>query len=178
MAAGESADITTATESKGEGRFIGELRSVSVRTQRPNQHDSARAEKFHPNFSKPRALVGALKQVADLTEPTDRSRVHGPRKCAMKIIETLHKDSLASSAIVEVVEQEIADIDEMLVMVDGAIGLDYSVDVRLVSTESPPEMRTIAGERIPMRQHHFQKPKEIRKQKRYYEVLLRRDLTH
>jgi hypothetical protein len=64
MAAGESADITTATESKGEGRFIGELRSVSVRTQRPNQHDSARAEKFHPNFSKPRALVGALKQVS------------------------------------------------------------------------------------------------------------------
>jgi hypothetical protein len=47
MAAGESADITTATDSKGEGRFIEELRSVSVRTQRPNQHNSAPAEKFH-----------------------------------------------------------------------------------------------------------------------------------
>jgi hypothetical protein len=96
----------------------------------------------------------------------------------MKIIETLHNDSLASSAIIEVVEDEIADIDEMLVMVDGVTGLDYSADVRLVSTGGPPEMRTFAGERIPMRQHHFQKPREIRKQKRYYEVLLRRDLTH
>jgi hypothetical protein len=47
MAAGESADITTATDSKGEGRFIEELRSVSVRTQRPNRHNSAPAEKFH-----------------------------------------------------------------------------------------------------------------------------------
>ena len=47
MAAGESADITTATDSKGEGRFIQELRSVSARTQRPNRHNSAPAEKFH-----------------------------------------------------------------------------------------------------------------------------------
>ncbi len=96
----------------------------------------------------------------------------------MKIVETLHKDSLVSSAIIEVLEQEMADIDEMLVMVDGAIGLDYSADVRLVSTDSPPEIRTIAGERMPLRQHHFHKPNEIRQQKRYYEVLLRRDLTH
>jgi hypothetical protein len=96
----------------------------------------------------------------------------------MRIFETLHKDSLASSAIIEVVENEIADIDEMLVMVDGVTGFDYSADVRLVSTDSPPEMRTIAGERMPLRQHHFQKPHEIRQQKRYYEVLLRRDLTH
>lgn len=96
----------------------------------------------------------------------------------MRIVEVLHKDSLTSSAVVEVGEQEIADIDEMLVMVDGMIGFDYSADVRLVSTDSPPEMRIIAGERIPMRQHHFQKTKEIRGQKRYYEVLLRRDLTH
>ena len=95
----------------------------------------------------------------------------------MKIIETLHKDSLSSCAIIEVVENEIADIDEMLVMVDGVIGFDYSADVRLVSTDGPPEMRTIGGQRLPMRQHHFHKPKEIRQQKRYYEVLLRRDLT-
>jgi hypothetical protein len=52
----------------------------------------------------------------------------------------------------------IADIDEMLVMVDGVIGFDYSADVRLVSTDGPPEIRTIAGERTPLRQHHFQKP--------------------
>ena len=43
----------------------------------------------------------------------------------MKIVETLHKDSLSSCAIIEVVENEIADIDEMLVMVDGVIGFDY-----------------------------------------------------
>jgi hypothetical protein len=85
---------------------------------------------------------------------------------------------LASSAIVEIVENEIADIDEMLVMVDGITGFDYSADVRLISTDGPPEIRTIAGERTPLRQHHFFKPKEIRQRKRYYEVLLRRDLTH
>ena len=85
---------------------------------------------------------------------------------------------LACFPVVEVVENEIADIDEMLVMVDGVIGFDYSADVRLVSTDRPPEMRTIGGQRLPMRQHHFHKPKEIRQQKRYYEVLLRRDLTH
>ena len=96
----------------------------------------------------------------------------------MKIVETLHKDGLSSSAIIEVIEDEIADIDEMLVMVDGVIGFNYSADVRLVSTDSPPEMRTIAGQRTPMRQPHFHLPREIRQQKRYYEVLLRRDLTH
>ena|SRR5271154_5438851 len=117
-------------------------------------------------------------QIVELTEPTDRSRVYVQRKYAMKIVETLHKDSLSSCAIIEVVENEIADIDEMLVMVDGVIGFDYSADVRLVSTDGPPEMRTIGGQRLPMRQHHFHKPKEIRQQKRYYEVLLRRDLTH
>ena len=37
----------------------------------------------------------------------------------MKIVETLHKDSLVSSAIIEVLEQEMADIDEMLAMLDG-----------------------------------------------------------
>ena len=96
----------------------------------------------------------------------------------MRIVETLHKDSLASSAIIEVLENEIADINEMLNMIDGVIGLDYSADVRLVSTDGPPEMRTIAGRRMPLRQHHFHKPNENRQQKRYYEVLLSRDLTH
>ena len=130
-----------------------------------------------------RSLVAApnrapLKEPIDLTEPMYRSRVGCQREYAMRIVETLHKDSLASSAIIEVVENEIADIDEMLVMVDGVTGFDYSADVRLVSTDSPPEIRTIAGERMPLRQHHFHKPDEIRQQKRYYEVLLRRDLTH
>ena len=134
MAAGESADITTATDSKGEGRFVEELHSVAVRNATPEpaylRSRGKVPQRFRrtiaftwPNFSRPRALR-TLKQEVDLTEPTDRSRVHGPRKCAMKIVETLHKDSLASSAIVEVVEHEIADIDEMLVMVDGVIGFD------------------------------------------------------
>ena len=96
----------------------------------------------------------------------------------MRIVETLHKDSLSSSAIIEVVEDEIADIDEMLVMIDGVVGFDYSADVRLVSTDVPPEMRTIAGHRMPLRQQHFHRPTEIRQQKRYYEVMLSRDLTH
>jgi hypothetical protein len=111
IAAAESAEITTATDNKGEGRFIEELHSVSVRTQRPNRHNSARAEKVPrrfrrtvaftwPNFSRPRALLRTLKQGVDLMEPIYRSRVHGKRKYAMKIVETLHKDSLSSCAII------------------------------------------------------------------------------
>ncbi len=96
----------------------------------------------------------------------------------MKIVETLHKDSLSSSAIIEVVEDEIADIDQMLVMIDGVTGEGYSADVRLLSTVGPPEMRTVAGERMPLRQPRLHKPAEIRRRKRYYEVLLTRDLRY
>jgi len=66
----------------------------------------------------------------------------------------------------------------MLVMIDGVIGGEYSADVRLVSTDGPPEMRTVAGQRMPLRQHRSLEPNEIRQRKRYYEVLLVRDLTH
>jgi hypothetical protein len=59
----------------------------------------------------------------------------------------------------------------MLVIVDGVTGFDYSADVRLVSTDGPPEIRTTGGQRMPLRQHHFQKSDQIRQRKRYYEVL-------
>src|ERR1700733_7707374 len=80
MAAGESAEITTATDNKSEGRFIGELHSVSVRTQRPSRENSARAEKFHSAsaerlLSPARHLADLFQARAllrvDLTEPTD-----------------------------------------------------------------------------------------------------------
>jgi hypothetical protein len=49
------------------------------------------------------------------------------------------------SAIIEVNENEVADFDAMALMVD-APGGDYSVDVRLVSTSSPPEIQNVGGQ--------------------------------
>src|ERR1700677_2156310 len=97
MAAGESADITTATDNKGEGRFIEELHSVSVRTQRPNRHNSARAEKFH-GVSFIRLFVKESKDVggAERCDLEGRSGVTvlerpsktGASKCPMKVTGT------------------------------------------------------------------------------------------
>ena len=81
MAAGESAEITTATDNKGEGRFIGELHSVSVRTQRPSRHNSARAEKFHISSAGRVAFIWP--NFSDLTEPTDCSALNNSPERAL-----------------------------------------------------------------------------------------------
>jgi hypothetical protein len=79
MAAGESADITTATDSKGEGRFIEELHSVPVRTQRPNRHNSARAEKFHCRGCwRLRADLGEAWEFVGPPEPLQSARIYDP----------------------------------------------------------------------------------------------------
>ena len=95
----------------------------------------------------------------------------------MKIIEVLHRDDLISNAIVEVLEDEIADIDKMLAMIDHVGGKDYSASVRLLSIGEPPEVRTMSGMRLPLRQHHLREPDSIQQKKRYYEVVLSIDLA-
>ena len=78
MAAGESADITTATDSKGEGRFIEELRSVSVRTQRPNRHNSAPAEKFHGVYRDEQLAYCFLSEAGTIAHRTMREDRSNP----------------------------------------------------------------------------------------------------
>ncbi len=95
----------------------------------------------------------------------------------MKIIETLHRDEHISNAIIEVLEDEIADIDQMLAMVDHVGGQDYSASVRLLSVGEPPEVQTMSGMRLPLRQQHLREPDNIRPKKRYYEVVLSIDLN-
>jgi len=92
----------------------------------------------------------------------------------MKISETLRHEFDSHSAIVEVNENEVADFDAMVVMVDG-LGGDYSVDVRLVSTSSPPQVENIGGQRIPFRKHNMCRPSDYMNRKRYYEVRMNRN---
>jgi hypothetical protein len=93
---------------------------------------------------------------------------------AMKIVEMLRRESESHAAIIEVEEAEVADLDAMVVMVDG-LGGDYSVDVRLVSTSSPPKVENIGGHRIPFREHNMCRPTEYLKRKRYFEIRMNRN---
>jgi hypothetical protein len=92
----------------------------------------------------------------------------------MKISEILRNEPNSHSAIIEVNENEVADFDAMVVMVDG-IGGDYSVDVRLVSTSSPPDVENIGGQRIPFRHHNMCRPSDFTNRKRYYEIRMNRN---
>jgi hypothetical protein len=91
----------------------------------------------------------------------------------MRIVDTLHKFENSSAALVEVAAEEIADFDEMMMLVDGDGG-DYSIDARLVSTATPPKIEILGDHRLPLRQREFGRPSTIRHLKRYYEVRLSR----
>ena len=92
----------------------------------------------------------------------------------MRIYDTLRDEPDAIVALIEVEANEAADLDEMLMFVDGAGG-DYSVDARLVSTQTPPKIETIGDHRLAVRQRKFARPAEMRTQKRYYEIRLNRN---
>jgi hypothetical protein len=96
------------------------------------------------------------------------------KKNVMQISETLRKESASHSAIIVVNENEVADFDAMAVMMDG-MGGDYSVDVRLVSTSSPPQIQNIGGQRIPSRNHNMCSPTDYMDRKRYYEIRMSRN---
>jgi hypothetical protein len=92
----------------------------------------------------------------------------------MKISEMLRRDADSHSAIIVVNENEVADFDAMAVMMDG-VGGDYSVDVRLMSTSSPPEVQNIGGQRVPARNHNMRGPADYMDRKRYYEIRMNRN---
>jgi len=92
----------------------------------------------------------------------------------MKISEMLCEEDDRHLAIIEVGEHEVADVEAMIVLVDG-IGGDYSVDVRLVSTSSPPKVEDFAGQRLPLRNHYLCRPAEYPNRKRYYEIRMHRN---
>jgi len=92
----------------------------------------------------------------------------------VKIVETLRKEADSHEAIIEVDVEEVADLDAMVLMVDG-LGGDYSVDVRLVSTSNLPKIENIGGHRIPFRKHNMCPPAEYLKRKRYFEIRMSRN---
>jgi hypothetical protein len=92
----------------------------------------------------------------------------------MKVVEKLKDQPDSGALLVEVAEHEIADIDAMAMMIDGGSG-EYSVDVRLVGTNVPPCIETIADHRIPLRPKRFCKPEDLRSRTRYYEVRVARN---
>jgi hypothetical protein len=66
----------------------------------------------------------------------------------MKVVEKLKEQPDSDALLVEVAENEVADIAAMAMIIDGGAG-DYSVDVRLVGTNTPPHVETIADHRLP-----------------------------
>jgi hypothetical protein len=87
----------------------------------------------------------------------------------MKIIESIRRDGSSASAIVEVEAGEIADMDEMLRLLEGEKG-HFGFDVKLVSTKERPEMRTIADRKVAKLQFGFDGATEIKKHRRYYQI--------
>ena len=92
----------------------------------------------------------------------------------MRIVETLNTSNLSESAVVEVAAGESADVDEMVKLVDGDIG-HFGVDVKLVSTDEPPEINSIHGRKSPRRQFGFVSASEMKNRKRYYHVYVHKD---
>jgi hypothetical protein len=95
----------------------------------------------------------------------------------MKIFETLNTSNLtnlSASAVVEVGEGEIADVDEMLKLVAGDLD-HFGVDVKLMSTDEPPHLVDIAGRKSASRQFGFFGASEAKRKKRYYHVYVHKD---
>jgi hypothetical protein len=91
----------------------------------------------------------------------------------MRKVDTLHEFEKSCSALVEVAADEVADFEAMMMLVDGEGG-DYSIDARLVSTSTLPQIEKLGEYRLPLRQRKFPKPADIRHLTRYFEVRLSR----
>jgi hypothetical protein len=87
----------------------------------------------------------------------------------MKIIESIRRDGSSASAIIEVDAGEVADIDEMLRLLEGENG-SFGFDVKLVSTKERPEMKAVGDRKLATRQMGFDGATEIKKHKRYYQI--------
>jgi hypothetical protein len=92
----------------------------------------------------------------------------------MRIVDTLHSFEHSHGALIEVAEEEIADFEAMMMLIDSEGG-SYALDGRLVSTTSRPEIEIFGDHRLPLRQHAFARPADIRRLKRYYEIRMNRN---
>jgi hypothetical protein len=92
----------------------------------------------------------------------------------MKVFEKLNTANLNISAIVEVAENEAADIDEMLNLVAGDVD-HFGIDVKLMSTDEPPKIVDIAGRKSASRQFGFFSASETKRKKRFYHVYVHKD---
>jgi hypothetical protein len=94
----------------------------------------------------------------------------------MKIIELLSDSSGLASAVIEVAESEVADIDEMLKLLDGDSAGNFGIGVHLLSTDQPPKIETdYKGTKRPKTQFGFDRASIVKAKKRYYHVLVYRD---
>ena len=92
----------------------------------------------------------------------------------MKIIEWLNSANLSASAVVEVAEDEGADVEQMLKLVAGDVD-HFGVDAKLISTDEPPKIVNIVGRKSASRQFGFVSAAELKAKRRYYHVYVHKD---
>lgn len=90
----------------------------------------------------------------------------------MKVLRTLLGETDVSLAVVEVDEREIADVDEMLRLMDEIHG-DYSLTVRFVAADAPPNVKSIGQHEFALRTSSPRNLDSLRDHKRYYEVSIK-----
>lgn len=103
----------------------------------------------------------------------------------MRIVEWLAPSLSAVNgiALVEVDAGEIADIEQMLILVDGDSVGHFGLEAKLVSQLEPPKIKPAmyGGKAIGMghkdvdTQFGFSSASQLRKEKRYYKVFVHRD---
>lgn len=94
----------------------------------------------------------------------------------MKIIRWLSDcmSAIRGEAIVEVDENEIADIENMLILIDGDSVGHFGIDISLIGTDKCPELKRgkygyIGG------QFGYVNASEMKKRKRFYRIYVHRD---
>jgi len=92
----------------------------------------------------------------------------------MKIHEWLYNGSATKQAVVEIEQDEIADAESMLRLLDGETG-HFGLKVELVSTENPPTISLSKGFKKANGQFGFSSASVLKKLKRYYVVTVDTD---
>ncbi len=95
----------------------------------------------------------------------------------MKIVKWLSNpmSAIIGNALVEVEENEIADIEKMLKLIDGDSVGHFGISAKLVGSGKPPEYKNGKSGLWTYGQFGYDNASNLKVLKRYYEVRVSRD---
>ncbi|MFC1535763.1 hypothetical protein ACFL4H_00185 [Candidatus Neomarinimicrobiota bacterium] len=95
----------------------------------------------------------------------------------MKIVKWLANamSSRIGLAIIEVEENESADIDNMLILIDGNSVGHFGIDVNLIATDKLPDKLKYKAPYLTGTQFGYANASTMKKKKRFYKVHVHRD---